>query len=52
MPKHQMKFKKQLTGHAVEKRKVADFDLPEQSLVVIEIDDDPSCKLFSHHFNS
>ncbi|KAE9548678.1 hypothetical protein FO519_008111 [Halicephalobus sp. NKZ332] len=30
--------------HVVEKRKVADFDLPEKSLVVVEIDEDPPCE--------
>uniref|UniRef100_A0AC35G1U6 ZP domain-containing protein n=1 Tax=Panagrolaimus sp. PS1159 TaxID=55785 RepID=A0AC35G1U6_9BILA len=33
--------KKSAKRHSVMKRKVADFDLPEQSFVVIEIDEDP-----------
>uniref|UniRef100_A0A914Z254 ZP domain-containing protein n=1 Tax=Panagrolaimus superbus TaxID=310955 RepID=A0A914Z254_9BILA len=36
--------KKSAKRHSVMKRKVADFDLPEQSFVVIEIDEDPLSK--------
>uniref|UniRef100_A0AC34QRU0 ZP domain-containing protein n=1 Tax=Panagrolaimus sp. JU765 TaxID=591449 RepID=A0AC34QRU0_9BILA len=33
--------------HAIKKRKVAGFDLPEQKLIVVDIDEDPLCKFLT-----